>query len=97
MEIVKAYKEAMITTEHYYGKERYVIYVKKSKDEYILVGAISERDTEYGLRTNHLYDLEIAIGGFNVIKLTSGMFYINDNNILEYFGNIVTYKKWKDK
>lgn len=93
MKIVKTYKEATIVSEYYDNKNCYMMFIKNGKDEYIGVATISEEDTKNGLKTNYLYDLEIANKEFNVIKLTSGRFYINRDNKLSYFGNIVTYKK----
>lgn len=97
MKIVKTYKEAIISYEYYKGKKSYVMYIQVSKDAFLAVGTIPEAILHNGLRTNYLYELENIktankLPDFNVIKLTSGIFYNKDYTIA-YLGNIVTYKK----
>lgn len=93
MRIVKTYKEVIITKDWLDNKERYMMFIKTDKYEYSAIGIISEHDTKNGLKTNYLYDLEISSDLFNTIKLTSGIFSVNRNNDVQYFGNVVTYKK----
>jgi hypothetical protein len=101
MKIVKTIKNARImydTDEYFQGFNLFV----KEKDydgdeQYGYQGVLSKEQTQHKdvkyLPLNYLISMDSPTPDFNVIKLTKGVIYVDDNGFPTYHGNVVLYKK----